>query len=110
MAFRKNTNGNTTDVLVIGAGIAGLTVSEGLQKANIDHIVLEARSHVGGRIESAPAWLGKKKAALPLGAGFVHCAWRLKHDPARWALPTFRYSIAYLGLLFAALLLDHHLA
>jgi protoheme IX farnesyltransferase len=49
-------------------------------------------------------------AALPLGAGFVHCAWRLKRDPARWAMPTFRYSIAYLGLLFAALLLDHHLA
>jgi protoheme IX farnesyltransferase len=49
-------------------------------------------------------------AALPLGAGFVLCAWRLKADPVRWALPTFRYSIAYLGLLFAALLLDHQLA
>jgi heme o synthase len=48
-------------------------------------------------------------AALPLGAGFVLCAWRLKRDPLRWALPTFRYSIAYLGALFAALLLDHQL-
>jgi protoheme IX farnesyltransferase len=49
-------------------------------------------------------------AALLLGAGFVHCAWRLKRDPLRWALPTFRFSIAYLALLFAALLLDHGLA
>jgi heme o synthase len=46
-------------------------------------------------------------AALPLGAGFVLHAWRLRRDPLRWALPTFRYSIAYLGALFAALLLDH---
>jgi heme o synthase len=48
-------------------------------------------------------------AALPLGAGFVRCAWRLKRDPLRWALPTFRYSIIYLGALFAALLIDHQL-
>ncbi len=48
-------------------------------------------------------------AALPLGAGFVLCAWRLRRDPVRWALPTFRYSIVYLGALFAALLLDHAL-
>ena len=48
-------------------------------------------------------------AALPLGAGFALHAWRLKRDPLRWALPTFRYSIAYLAALFAALLLDHHL-
>jgi protoheme IX farnesyltransferase len=47
-------------------------------------------------------------AALPLGAGFVFYAWRLRGDSARWAMPTFRYSIAYLGALFAALLVDHH--
>ena len=47
--------------------------------------------------------------ALPLGAGFVVCAWRLQRD-SRWALPTFRYSIAYLFMLFAALLVDHYLA
>jgi protoheme IX farnesyltransferase len=48
-------------------------------------------------------------AALPLGAVFVFYAWRLRGDSARWAMPTFRYSIGYLAGLFAALLLDHHL-
>lgn len=48
-------------------------------------------------------------AALPLGAGFVACAWQLQRD-SRWALPTFRYSIAYLFVLFAVLLADHYLA
>lgn len=47
--------------------------------------------------------------ALPLGAGFVHCARQLRREPLRWAMPTFRYSIAYLGALFAALLVDHQL-
>jgi protoheme IX farnesyltransferase len=47
--------------------------------------------------------------ALPLGAGFVYCARQLQRDSTRWALPTFRYSIAYLGALFAALLVDHQL-
>jgi protoheme IX farnesyltransferase len=42
-----------------------------------------------------------------LGAGFVHQAWRLRRDGVVRAMPTFRYSIVYLGLLFAALLLDH---
>ena len=46
--------------------------------------------------------------ALPLGAGFVMMAWRLRRDE-RLAMPTFRYSIAYLGALFAALLVDHFL-
>lgn len=48
-------------------------------------------------------------AALPLGAGFVVCAWRLQRD-SRWALQTFRYSITYLFLLFVVLLVDHYLA
>lgn len=48
-------------------------------------------------------------AAVLLGAKFIDHAWRLwRHysDPA--ARRAFRYSIVYLSLLFAALLLDHH--
>jgi protoheme IX farnesyltransferase len=49
-------------------------------------------------------------AALVLGAGFLWHAVRLKLDthPAR-PLRVFRYSINYLMLLFAALLVDHYL-
>jgi len=44
-------------------------------------------------------------AAL-LGARFFVLAWRLQRDVRR-AMPTFRYSIVYLGALFALLLVDH---
>ena len=46
--------------------------------------------------------------ALPLGARFIAMAWALRRD-MRLAMPTFRYSIAYLFGLFAALLADHFL-
>jgi protoheme IX farnesyltransferase len=45
--------------------------------------------------------------AAALGLGFVRLAWRLRRDD-RWAMPTFRYSIAYLFLLFALLLADRY--
>lgn len=47
-------------------------------------------------------------AAQLLGLRFIGHAWRLKRD-ARWAMPTFRFSIVYLFGLFAALLADHYL-
>ena len=49
-------------------------------------------------------------AAVLLNAGFVGLAWRLWRDYSdALARRTFRYSILYLSLLFAALLLDHYL-
>ncbi len=47
-------------------------------------------------------------AALALGARFMGLAAGLRRD-ARLAMPTFRFSIAYLFALFAALLADHYL-
>jgi protoheme IX farnesyltransferase len=47
--------------------------------------------------------------AVALGAGFVGFAWRLRRD-SRWAMPTFKYSIAYLFVLFALLLADRAVA
>ena len=49
-------------------------------------------------------------AALLLNAGFVAYAWRLwRAYSDALARKTFRYSILYLSLLFAALLVDHYL-
>jgi protoheme IX farnesyltransferase len=49
-------------------------------------------------------------AAIGLGAGFIVLAWRLwRAYSEALARRTFRYSIWYLALLFAALLLDHYL-
>lgn len=47
--------------------------------------------------------------ALLLGLRFAQLAWRLRHDVAL-AMPTFRYSIAYLFALFALMLADRALA
>lgn len=49
-------------------------------------------------------------ALVPLNAVFLRYAWRLWRPPVQPDLPmaTFRYSIYYLMLLFAALLIDHY--
>ncbi|MES3014873.1 MAG: heme o synthase [Pseudomonadota bacterium] len=49
-------------------------------------------------------------AAVALNAGFVGYAWKLwRNYSDALARKTFRYSIIYLSLLFAALLVDHYL-
>lgn len=58
------------DVIVVGAGVAGLTAAERLGKAGLRILVLEARARVGGRVWSLPG--GAPEAAIELGAEFVH--------------------------------------
>ena len=41
-----------TNVVIIGAGIAGLAAGYQLKKAGCDSIILEALSFVGGRMSS----------------------------------------------------------
>lgn len=49
-------------------------------------------------------------SALVLGAIFLYYAWRIyRHYSDLLARKTFAYSIVYLSLLFAALLIDHYL-
>ncbi|MCY1272140.1 Protoheme IX farnesyltransferase [compost metagenome] len=56
---------------------------------------------------SGPLYLA---AALLLGGRFLHWAWALYRDSKpHAAINTFKYSIAYLFLLFIALLVDHYL-
>lgn len=48
-------------------------------------------------------------AALMLNARFLQWTWRLlRHAESQTAMQTFRFSITYLMLLFAALLVDHY--
>ena len=60
--------GRVERVLVVGAGIAGLTVANALAHAAVDYVVLEARRRIGGRLYTAD--LGG--SAVDLGGSWIH--------------------------------------
>lgn len=59
-----------TDVLVIGAGAAGLTAAHELSCAGAKVEILEARDRIGGRIWTVPS--SDRFVPLELGAEFIH--------------------------------------
>lgn len=60
---------NSADVLVVGAGIAGLAAAQKLTALGYSVIVLEARDRIGGRI-----WTDRTLDGVPLdmGASWIH--------------------------------------
>ena len=67
----------TNDVVVIGAGMAGLTAARTLAEAGLRVVVLEARDRIGGRILTRR--VGSE--TIELGAEFIH-----GRPPELWAL------------------------
>lgn len=59
----------TVDVLVLGAGMAGLAAAAALTQEGFSVLVLEGRRRIGGRIHSVP--LGDV-ATIDLGASWIH--------------------------------------
>jgi monoamine oxidase len=55
-------------VIVVGAGVSGLTCASELQRAGVEVTVLEARDRIGGRV-----WTGEvADASIDLGGAWIH--------------------------------------
>ncbi|MBW4546282.1 MAG: FAD-dependent oxidoreductase [Symplocastrum torsivum CPER-KK1] len=67
LAFNRK---NFSLVLVVGAGIAGLTAAYRLKQAGVPVDIIEARNQVGGRIRSLPKAAGTQITA-ELGGEFI---------------------------------------
>ncbi len=59
----------TADVVVLGAGVAGLAAAQALVDTDLDVVVLEARDRLGGRVHTDRQFAG---FPLELGAEFIH--------------------------------------
>lgn len=57
-----------THVIVVGAGVAGLTVARGLNEAGVQVTLLEARDRIGGRVHTAAL----DGLPVDLGAAWLH--------------------------------------
>src|ERR1700733_7065810 len=68
---------NTHDVVVVGAGMAGLTTARSLAEAGLKVLVVEANDRIGGRILTRHVG----DDAIELGAEFIH-----GRPPELWAL------------------------
>ena len=56
-------------ILIIGAGIAGLTAARELHDAGIQTTVIEGRSRIGGRLHTSHTW---SDLPMDLGASWIH--------------------------------------
>jgi len=65
------------DVVVVGAGSAGIAAAGRLKAAGVSALLLEAKDRVGGRAHTVQAGAG---AAIDLGCGWLHSA-----DRNEWA-------------------------
>ncbi len=64
-----NSNHPPKKIIIIGAGLAGLSAAKRLQNSNYQILVLEARNHIGGRIKTLKSQNGDIHES---GANWLH--------------------------------------
>lgn len=68
LAFNSFSEPMPVDVIVVGAGIAGISAAQKLQSQGFSVQIIEARDRIGGRI-----WTDySQKKTFELGAGWIH--------------------------------------
>jgi monoamine oxidase len=90
---------NHADVIVLGAGMAGVTAARALAEGGARVIVLEARDRVGGRVHTIRDFAD---APVEAGAEFIHgiraATWSTVRAAGLRVQPVpYRYSWAHLG-------------
>jgi monoamine oxidase len=66
----EGATGDPERVIIVGAGWAGLTLANALRNAGVEHVLLEARSRIGGRAHTVDV------GGVPIDLG---CSWI--HEP-----------------------------
>lgn len=69
MGYSNMIYANSPQILVLGAGIAGLAAAQQLRAQGFKVTVLEARNRIGGRIYTSRSWTG---VPVDLGASWIH--------------------------------------
>src|SRR5262249_28677100 len=64
------TDTSNYDVIVVGAGVSGLTVAAELGKAGLSVLIVEGRERIGGRILTLRS--SGNEFPMEMGAEFIH--------------------------------------
>lgn len=91
-----NTTPRTTDVVIVGAGLAGLAAADHLTRAGHDVLVLEGRDRVGGRIhtteiagvrvDAGATWVAPGHTAVRDLAARLDCRFVPQYDQGKGVL------------------------
>lgn len=76
------------EVIIIGAGMSGLSAARELNKHGIKCIILEARDRVGGRVHTVKPW----GIATDLGASWIH---QINNNPLTTLVKKYKIPVVH---------------